>query len=445
MTELARGARSWALAITIGFTSIPALATAPVAGVTIQVPAGIYVPLFPEKRGDRTELITIPVPAFKMDATPVSEAEFQAFVKSSPEWRRSRVNGLFADKQYLSRWKSDLVPGTATPARSPVTQVSWHASQAYCVHQGKTLPTIAQWEVAAGIDLRQSNAKVLEWYSRPVTKHVGQIGSGFRNSLGIQDLHGLIWEWTTDFNSQLVTGESRGDSALERGLFCGASGSGAVNPEDYAAFMRSAMRSSLKGNYTLNHLGFRCVEDPDRAASAAPIAQAKTTVPPDSIYRLRSTWRNTQGQSVTLDSLRGKVRIMTMIYTRCKYSCPLTMRDLKAIEAALPADVKKEIGFVLVSFDSENDEPATMKAFSEKNELDPTRWELWAGKARATRELATTLELSFRKSGDGDFSHTSSVSILDSSGRIFSQKMGIGGDLVEFAARAAKLVKRQKD
>ena len=72
------------------------------------------------------------------------------------------------------------------------------------------------------------------------------MGSTFRNVHGVSDLHGLIWEWTLDFNSSLVTGESRADGSLDRSLYCGSGAAGAADFEDYAAFMRYAFRSSLE-------------------------------------------------------------------------------------------------------------------------------------------------------------------------------------------------------
>jgi len=75
-------------------------------------------------------------------------------------------------------------------------------------------------------------------------------------------LHGLVWEWVLDFNTQMVTGDSRADNAgLERGLFCGAGAQGARNVENYASFMRFGFRSSLEARYCVHNLGFRCAKD----------------------------------------------------------------------------------------------------------------------------------------------------------------------------------------
>jgi formylglycine-generating enzyme required for sulfatase activity len=98
------------------------------------------------------------------------------------------------------------------------------------------------------------------WYSRPSPARLPPVGSTFRNAYGVSDLHGLIWEWTLDFNSALVSGESRADSDVDRSLYCGGAAAGASDFENYAAFMRYAFRSSLEARYDVGTLGFRGVK-----------------------------------------------------------------------------------------------------------------------------------------------------------------------------------------
>ncbi|MDB6152397.1 MAG: hypothetical protein JWL90_850 [Chthoniobacteraceae bacterium] len=228
------------------------------------IPATIYRPLFRAEKAARE----LPVAAFQLDVRPVTNGEFLAFVRENPKWQRSKVKRLFADERYLTHWAGDLEPGNARPEQ-PVTNVSWFAAKAFAASRGKRLPTTAEWEAVAGAGFtlvdgsteKEFQRSVTLWYGTPSPALLPDAGTGRANFFGVRDLHGLVWEWTSDFNSALVTGDARGDTGLERQLFCGAGSLGASDPGNYAAFMRFGFRSSLRAGYTVHNLGFRCAKD----------------------------------------------------------------------------------------------------------------------------------------------------------------------------------------
>ncbi len=231
----------------------------------ILIPAGIYVPLQPGPK-DATK---VEVPSFHLDVYAVTNAEFLAFVTEHPAWRRSRVSPLFADASYLQHWAGDLALGPSAPPDSPVVHVSWFAARAFARAHEKRLPTTAEWERAAAAGYSRADGRnderfvrdLYAWLARPVPPVLGDVHRTSADFNGVHGLHGLIWEWVDDFNTALVTGESRGDSGLDRDLFCGAGAANAKDTADYAAFMRQALRSSLRANNTTSSLGFRCARN----------------------------------------------------------------------------------------------------------------------------------------------------------------------------------------
>ena len=229
------------------------------------IPAGVYRPVF----RTATEPKEVTISSFCLDKLPVTVGEFIEFVRSNPRWRRSQVKPIFADSDYLKNWSSDLEPGPNVPLNAPVTYVSWFAAKAYAQWKGNRLPSVAEWEYAATASSTRPDGdndsafrqQVLQWYTT-LGGAPGPVGARPANFWGLQDMHGLIWEWVLDFNTAMVTGDSRADSGgLERGFFCGAGAQGAQDAGNYPAFMRLAFRSSLGASYCVHNLGFRCAKD----------------------------------------------------------------------------------------------------------------------------------------------------------------------------------------
>jgi sulfatase modifying factor 1 len=228
----------------------------------VPINGGAYLPLY-GIAGEKK----IVVWDFYMDVKPVTHQEFLRFVKENPHWQRNQVKKLFTDDRYLNNWQDEVtIPENLKD--KPVNNVSWFAAKAYCECLGKRLPTVDEWEYAAmadqvKIDARRDslyNLQILRSYERPKT-HLLAVGQGPKNYWGVQDMHGLVWEWTRDFNSIILTGESRNNGNTDKGLFCASGAVGANDLMNYAAFMRYALRSSLKANFALTTLGFRCVKD----------------------------------------------------------------------------------------------------------------------------------------------------------------------------------------
>ncbi|HXJ83712.1 MAG TPA: SUMF1/EgtB/PvdO family nonheme iron enzyme [Candidatus Methylomirabilis sp.] len=257
-------------AAAVGVAVLLAATAAAGADDMVLVPAGPQAAFFvpdksagsPAAGADRGA--SIEVSAFFIDRLPVTRRQYAEFVRQHPEWRRSRVTPVLADAHYLEDWISDVDAGRRVPLDAPVTNVSWFAANAYCRSKGKELPAVDQWERAAaggGKDLAATRDLILQWYSRPATEPLREVGRGTPNAYGVHDMHGLIWEWTLDFNSTLISTESRDPGGKDDPLFCGSGSLGAADPTDYATFMRYSMRNSLKADNTTGTLGFRCARE----------------------------------------------------------------------------------------------------------------------------------------------------------------------------------------
>lgn len=140
-------------------------------------------------------------------------------------------------------------------------------------------------------------------------------------------------------------------------------------------------------------------------------------LPGDSIYNIKSTWSNQNGELITLDSFKGKNIIMTMVYTGCAHACPMTIAKVQEIEKAIVESGVKNYKLVLASFDSVKDSPKVLKAYMKKREISEDHWVfLSTSKDSIARELAVSLGISYKAIGNGDYSHSNIISYLDRNG-----------------------------
>lgn len=168
---------------------------------------------------------------------------------------------------------------------------------------------------------------------------------------------------------------------------------------------------------------------------------ATDVLPGDSIYQVQSQWYDQQGRTIELAALRGKPVAVSMIYLSCSFSCPTTVAHMKALEKLLPEALQKEMQFVLVSFDGENDTPAAMEQFARKQGLAFPKWRFISSKNEADlREFAALIDFKYKKVGKGDFDHSFGIVALDANGRKIGSTIGAmmeEKDLVPLYEKAA--------
>jgi protein SCO1 len=157
------------------------------------------------------------------------------------------------------------------------------------------------------------------------------------------------------------------------------------------------------------------------AASDAPIAASDF-----SVYDLETRWRDQDGADRVLASLRGKTQVVAMVYTHCTHTCPAIVAEMKRLEAALPAEERAKVGFVLVSLDPDRDDPAQLKTFATSMRLPADAWTLLTSDEDAVRELAALLGIRYRAEADAQISHSNTYLVLDADGRMVHRQDGVG-------------------
>jgi iron(II)-dependent oxidoreductase len=165
----------------------------------------------------------VTLPAFWIDATPVSCGEYLAFMRDGGYQRKElwseaglawlAAEGAKAPKYWSpegGEWRERVLDLTRVvdPSR-PVCHVCYHEAAAFARWAGKRLPTELEWEAAAGWDPALGRTRRFPWGDDPATPALANvdallfdttpIGSYPRNvsPLGCYGMIGDVWEWTS--------------------------------------------------------------------------------------------------------------------------------------------------------------------------------------------------------------------------------------------------------
>ena len=203
---------------------------------------------------DYSDTVTVGMPAFFMDITPVTNAQFKTFISQTSYKPDDTTN-------YLKHWVKKI-PGKGSE-NMPVVYVSPDDARAYAKWAGKRLPTEREWQYAAqGTDMRK-----YPWGNHPDSTRCNfnlnfptpvDHFPGGASPFGILDLVGNVWQLTADIydNGSYYFNIIRGGSYYHPTQSIWYVTGGPL-PADHPE-MLLLMAPGLDRNATV---GFRCVMD----------------------------------------------------------------------------------------------------------------------------------------------------------------------------------------
>lgn len=196
----------------------------------VEVPGGAFLlgatPDIPFVWDNEKWAHPVEVAPFRIAATPVTNAEYQAFVEAGGYRQRE----LWSDEGWAWReqagaehpvyWQREAGGGwcwrrfdTPVPLEpfAPVIHVNWYEANAYCAWAGRRLPTEAEWELAAsGLPAPDGRKRRYPWGDEPPSPDRANLDSTALGCIdvralpagdspfGCRQMIGNVWEWTAD-------------------------------------------------------------------------------------------------------------------------------------------------------------------------------------------------------------------------------------------------------
>lgn len=143
---------------------------------------------------------------------------------------------------------------------------------------------------------------------------------------------------------------------------------------------------------------------------------------------------NQLGDTVTFDSLRGKILVLDFFFTRCPTICPRMTMNMKRMAESIHNGKRvgdktnKRIHFLSVSIDPERDSLERIKAWTDRFQINPEQWWVLTGNRDSIYRFVLEeikLGLIDGEGVDSNFVHSDKFVLLDTARRVRGYYSGL--------------------
>jgi protein SCO1/2 len=134
------------------------------------------------------------------------------------------------------------------------------------------------------------------------------------------------------------------------------------------------------------------------------------------------------GGRLALADLRGKVVAVTFIYATCTDTCPLLTAKLARLSQRMGQDLGAKAAFVAITVDPERDTPDVLRSYAQTHGARRAGWAFLTGTPAEIKEVAQRYGVFARRTDRGDVDHTFLTSLVDRTGVLRVQYMGVRFD-----------------
>lgn len=131
------------------------------------------------------------------------------------------------------------------------------------------------------------------------------------------------------------------------------------------------------------------------------------------------TFTNSDGATVRFDDLRGKPLVISLVYSSCYHTCPMTTQYLaEAVRKAREALGKDSFNVATIGFDVPQDNPQAMAAFARHQGVEMPGWYFLSGDQNEIDRLLENVGFTYAPSPKG-FDHLVQTTVVDQDGEIY--------------------------
>jgi protein SCO1 len=125
---------------------------------------------------------------------------------------------------------------------------------------------------------------------------------------------------------------------------------------------------------------------------------------------------NQNGAPFHSDRARGRVTLVTFVFTTCPDVCPLLTAKFAQLQRMLVREQASDFFLVSITTDPEVDKPEVLKSYAQRYGADLSTWAFLTGDEDKISKVWRSFGVSVKKKGKGLIQHTSLTTLIDRQG-----------------------------
>jgi protein SCO1/2 len=197
------------------------------------------------------------------------------------------------------------------------------------------------------------------------------------------------------------------------------------------------MATTLAGALAFSVLGFTAA--PSRAEASNPSIKVGQKVPN---FALTDQF----GKTIELQSLKGKVVLVTFLYTQCPFpeKCPMLAEKLSKTRDIMDTidGAKTKFHVLSITLDPKKDTPEYLRQYAQGNDRAEPNWSFLTGKPADIAKVAALFGMVYWTEKNGVIEHNMRTALIGSDGKLAKLVNGNDWKPGEMAAYVRDLINK---
>lgn len=153
------------------------------------------------------------------------------------------------------------------------------------------------------------------------------------------------------------------------------------------------------------------------------------SAPGTSLHQFPVQFKSEAAKPIKLSEWAGKNLVVTMAYTSCGSTCPMTMQKLRDMQKRVD-ELGQSAEFIVVTLDSKKDTPEMLADYRKKANLMRPNWHFLTGSETDIRKLSMVLGIKYKRNPDtGEIMHDNKIVLVNPKGEVIRTLPGLNAPI----------------